>query len=223
MDAKLLIETIDPERKPVVYENREDGTGRFLYLKGLFLEGEVRNHNGRWYPVDQIERAVKGLAERIKQRGPQAGELDHPEGLNINFERVSHAITEIHMDGKNGVGTLRVMNAGRGLILKGAVDIGIEVGVSSRGSGNLSWMDPSQEVESVSDFDLVTIDAVLNPSAPNAFPKASFAESLMVNPHGREACYLSECVANDEAAQRYLRKELRKFFSDIRDEVSWRK
>ena len=177
----------------------------------------MQNHNGRKYPRAEIEKAVQQLMERIQKHGPQVGELDHPEGLNINFDRVSHAITEIHMEGNNGMGTMRVMNAGMGLIIKGTAEMGVQVGVSSRGSGNING------VGDVEDFDIVTIDAVVNPSAPSAFPKASFAESLMANPHGREACYLSECVAQDEAAQKYLQQEMKKFLTDIRDSVTWRK
>lgn len=216
MEKQLLIETIEPDRRPLVYEAREEQGKKFLYLKGLFLEGEVQNHNGRTYPLAEIQRAVKQLEERTK-RSPQAGELDHPEGLNINFDRISHAITEIRLEGNNGVGAMRVMNAGMGLIIKGAVEVGIEVGVSSRGSGNINQMGQVEE------FDIVTIDAVINPSAPNAYPKATFAESLAGNKHGRQACYLTECVAHDEAAQKYLQQEIRKFLTDIRDEVTWRK
>ena len=217
MEKEPLFETITPDRKPLIYEDREEAGKKFLYLKGLFLEGEVQNHNGRKYPRSEIEKAVQQMMERIQKHGPQAGELDHPEGLNINFDRVSHAITDITMEGNNGVGTMRVLNAGMGLIIKASVEAGINVGVSSRGSGNINGMGD------VEDFDIVTIDAVINPSAPSAYPKASFAESLLANPHGREACYLTECIVEDEAAQKYLQQEIKKFLTDIRDSVSWRK
>ena len=217
MEKQPLFETILPDRKPLVYESIEEAGKKFLYLKGLFLEGEVQNHNGRNYPRAEIEKAVQQLMDRIQKHGPQVGELDHPEGLNINFDRVSHAITEVRMEGNNGVGAMRVMNAGMGLIIKGTVEMGVSVGVSSRGSGNINGMGD------VEDFDIVTIDAVINPSAPSAYPKATFGESLMANPHGREACYLTECVVHDDAAQKYLQREIKAFLMDIRDEVTWRK
>ena len=209
---QLLTEVINPERKAIITENR----GEFIMLRGLFLEGEIENQNGRVYPREEVEKAVFGLQERIK-KNPVAGELDHPEGLNINFDRVSHVITEINMDGNNGVGSMKVINAGMGLIVKGCIEAGMDPGVSSRGSGNIG---PSGKV---SDFDIVTIDMVINPSAPNAYPKASLSEALANNKNGREALSLVECVKYDNKAQQYLSNSIKDFLMDIRDEVTWRK
>jgi hypothetical protein len=217
MDKAFLTETINPSRKPVLTERKEEDGQKFFYLKGLFLEGEVQNHNGRVYPRTEIENAVKNLNERIAENGPIAGELDHPEGLNINFDRIAVAITEMHVDGNNGHGSMRVIPAGLGLILEGAIKAGIQVGVSSRGSGNVGGDGK------VSDFDIVTVDAVINPSAPNARPAASIAESLAQNKHGREALRLTEYVHDDPVAQKFLEKEITEFLMSIRDEVVWRK
>lgn len=215
MSKVLLTETILPEFKPLIVEaNNPDG---FMYFRGLFLEGVTKNHNGRSYPRDEIELAVNSLNERIQSRGPIGGELDHPEGLNINFDRISHLITEMSMDGNNGVGTMKIINAGMGLIVKGVAEAGMQPGVSSRGSGNIG------SDGNVSEFDIITIDIVANPSAPNAFPSITLAESLEGNKHGREALSLTRYFHEDPAAQKYLQKEITKFLLDVRDNVTWRK
>lgn len=215
MGKQLLTETILPEYKPLVME--ADQTGKFVYLKGLFLEGEGKNHNNRVYPRSEIETAVNQLNQRISEKGPIPGELDHPEGLNINFDRISHVITEMSLENNNGMGIMKVINAGMGLIVRGCVEAGMQVGVSSRGSGNI---DHSGKV---TDFDIVTIDIVANPSAPSAYPRASLAESLQDNKHGIEAMKLTEWFHEDENAQKYLKKELIKFLNDVRDSYTWRK
>lgn len=214
MSKTLLTETIMPEKKPLVAETRDGG---YVYLKGLFLEGETKNHNGRIYPKPEIEKAVNQLNKKIQENGPIPGELDHPEGLNINFDRISHLITEMHMNDTHGYGTMKVINAGMGLIVKGCVEAGMQVGVSSRGSGDIG------HDGRVSDFDIVTIDCVANPSARNAYPQASLAESVMGNKHGREALSLTQYYHDDPRAQRYLEKEITKFLTEIRDSVTWRK
>lgn len=216
---KFLAETIESERKPVVTEATVDNSSgeKFFYLKGLFIEGETRNHNGRVYPANEIAKAVNSLNKRIKQFGPIAGELDHPEGLNINFNKISHVITEMSMRENNGYGTMRVINAGEGLIVGACIKAGMQVGVSSRGSGNVDGSGV------VTDFDIITIDIVANPSAPNAYPQATLAESMMRNKHGKEALSLSQYYHDDAAAQRYFEESVVKFLNDIRDQVTWRK
>ena len=211
MNKSLLTETILAERKPVMSEAIKEGDQKFWYLKGLFIEGEVKNHNGRNYPEGEIANAVQQINNRIKEFGPIAGELDHPEGLNINFDRVSHAITEMHMEGNNGHGTMRVINAGMGLIIGGCVEAGMRVGVSSRGSGEVDG------TGNVSDFDIVTVDAVINPSAPHAYPSATLAEALDNSQHGKETIHLIEYVHDDPVAQKYLVKALTKFISEFKE------
>lgn len=209
----ILTETIEPSRKPLLSEARDEGGHKFYYLKGLFLEGDVQNHNGRIYPRAEIERAVLTMNEKIKQNGPVAGELDHPEGLNINFDRIAVAITEMHMEGSNGIGTMRVIPAGLGLILEGAIKAGIQVGVSSRGSGSVTGNGH------VRDFDIVTVDAVINPSAPHARPQASLAESVANSRAGREALSLTEFIHDDPVAQKYFQKEINTFLNQIKNQV----
>ncbi len=216
-DKCLLTETIEAASKPLVAEAADDQGEKFFYLKGLFLEGEKQNHNGRVYPGEEITTAVTQLNERIQKVGPVPGELDHPEGLNINYDRISHVITGMEMNGANGMGTMRVINAGMGLIVGATIKAGMQVGVSSRGSGNI---DGSGRV---SDFDIVTVDVVANPSAPNAYPQASLAESLAGNRHGKEAMMLTEFVKHDPAAQKYFEQEITRFLTDVRDTYKWRK
>jgi len=218
-----LIETILPDFKPlkpiqeseVLIEGSEPQ--KFYYLDGLFLEGETQNQNGRVYPQQEIAQAVQKLNQKIKERGPIPGELDHPEGMNINFDRLAVAITEMRMEGSNGYGKMRVVPAGLGEIVEGAIKAGIQVGVSSRGTGNVDAQGR------VSDFDIVTVDAVLNPSAPNAYPSASLAESIARYQEGMEAMKLAEYARHDPRARAYLETSLQNLFVQMRDEVVWRK
>lgn len=210
-EKMLLTETIDYTRQPVVAESSFDENlqEKFFYLKGLFLEGEVKNHNGRVYPAEEIHKAVEQLNEKIAKFGPIPGELDHPDGLNINFDRVSHVITEMQMDGSNGVGTMKVINAGLGLIVAGCIKAGMKIGVSSRGSGNIGGDGKVQ------DFDIVTVDIVANPSAPNAYPNVSLAESMARSQHGQEVMKLTDFVRNDASAQKYIYKEANAFIREL--------
>ena len=219
-EKKILIEEILPEKKPLelMEQDEKDGDG-FYYLKGLFIEGEVRNHNGRVYPRDEIARAVDAVNERIAKNGPIPGELDHPEGLNVNYERISHVITEMRLEGSNGVGIMRINPEGPGKQVIGTIKIGMQPGVSSRGSGNIG------HDGRVSDFDIVTVDIVANPSAPNAYPEVSIGESR------NEFCDLktgrcqtvAEWARRDEEAQKYFRKEINKFLAEVRNQYTWRK
>ena len=214
MTKQILTEVILPDARPLVAE--ADTEGGFYRLRGLFLEGETTNHNGRSYPREEVEKAVSMLNERIQTHGPVPGELDHPEGLNVNFDRISHLITDMKMEGNNGMGTMKVIKAGLGLIVEGCIAAGMQVGVSSRGSGNIN------HDGRVSDFDIVTVDIVANPSAPNAYPQISLAESITNNVHGREAWYLTDYVKTDAAAQKYFEQEITKCLTDIRDQYKWR-
>lgn len=217
MTSTILYEKILPDSGNISTE-KTDG---FVYLKGLFIQGDVRNHNGRIYPRDEIARAVQSVNARIadltaRRNGEKAciaGELDHPEGLNINFANVSHGITEMHLVGADGHGTMRLMNEGCGLIAKGAIEIGIPVGVSSRGTGNVTGDGR------VSEFEIVTVDLVINPSAPDAFPKVSLSEALMRNRHGREFMMLSEAARHDRAAQKFIQKEVEAFLLELKSKI----
>ena len=221
--CNTLIETILPDRKPLtaIQQTEELVEGatphKFYYLEGLFLEGETQNQNGRVYPRNEISKAVDKLNETIKSRGPIPGECDHPSSMSINFDRIAVAITEMRMEGNNGFGRMRVIPEGLGKIVEGAIRAGIQVGVSSRGTGNVD------DRGRVTDFDIVTIDAVMNPSAPNAYPTASLAESLSQYQHGNEAMTLAAYAKHDPRAQHYLEQKLQNLFVNMRDDVVWRK
>lgn len=191
----------------------EGGGKKFLYLKGPFLESEKVNRNGRFYPYDEIARVVKEMADKIAQGGPIAGELDHPEGLNLNFDRVSHAITEIHMDQNFGVGKIKVADNQWGHQIRSVAELGVRVGVSSRGSGGVD------DRGRVSDYNMVTIDAVLQPSA-NAYP-TPVIEAFQQNAHGREAARLAGFIQQDPRAQVYMKQEVERFLVAIRDQIKW--
>jgi hypothetical protein len=133
----------------------------------------------------------------------------------ISGQNVSHAIHEMWMEGSNGMGKLLVIDEGKGKIVRSMVSAGINLGVSSRGSGSVD------SKGRVSEFEIVTVDIVMTPSAPNAYPKAVF-EALLNDKLGQELKYLSE-IRNDRKAQKYFQKILTEYLINIRDEVTWRK
>lgn len=210
---QTLTEMISPVHRPLIAEGQGSGN---LFLKGLFIQGDVRNHNGRIYPLSEISRAVSSLTEKVSSQGGILGELDHPEGLQIGLARTSHAITEIGLDGANGIGKMRVLNNSNGEIVRSIVEAGVQLGVSSRGSGSVNGDGR------VTDFEIITIDIVANPSAPNAHPKA-IIESMLATQYGREAYRLSGYLTEERDVQKYFAKEMTKFLTDIRDSLIWRK
>ena len=179
MKNNLLVEhlTYDAAKAEVITESVGEGQPKNVYMKGIFVQGGLRNHNGRVYPVNEIRRAVETLNESIKQDSGVLGECDHPQELQIHLDRVSHKITEMWMDGGNGYGKLQVLPTPCGNIVTTLLTSGIKLGVSSRGSGNV---DDDGEV---SDFDMLTVDIVAKPSAPNAYPVPMY-ESILGRKHG---------------------------------------
>ena len=179
-----------------------ESDGKDLYLKGIFIEGEVRNQNQRIYPVNEINKAVKTIQERLQGGQSVLGEADHPDDLNINIDRVSHMITEMDVSGKNGIGKLKLLPTPMGNVVKTLLESGVKLGVSSRGSGNVGHNGY------VSDFEIITVDVVAQPSAPNAYPTPVY-EALMRNgKKGRISLELAEAVRHDNKAQKHLEKEL---------------
>jgi hypothetical protein len=182
-------------------ENRSGG--KDLYMKGIVIQGDVRNANQRVYPVSEIGRAVKTLNDQISGGYSVLGEVDHPDGLNINLDRVSHMITEMWMDGSNGYGKLKILPTPMGNLVKTMLENGVKLGVSSRGSGNVS--DDGRNI--VSDFEIITVDAVAQPSAPGAYPTPIY-EHLMNTRGGYQAYKLAEATKHDDQAQKYLKNQL---------------
>jgi hypothetical protein len=210
---QMLVEYITSMNKPL--SNEMDNEGKKLWLKGTAVQGDVVNANERLYPRDEIANAVNTIMKRISEHGPVAGELDHPEGLIISGQNVSHAIHSMRMEGSDGYAEMLVINEGNGKIVRGMIEAGIALGVSSRGSGSVD------SKGRVSDFEIVSIDIVTTPSAPNAYPKPVF-ESLRNNKIGRELQYISE-IRDDKASQKYFSKCLNDFLMNIRDEIIWNK
>lgn len=186
--------------------------GKELYLSGIMVQGDVRNANQRVYPGTEIRRAVGSLNEQIKRGNSILGEIDHPSDLKINLDRVSHMITEMWLDGANGYGKMKILPTPMGNLAKTMLENGVKLGVSSRGSGNVNESDGS-----VSDFEIVTVDIVATPSAPDAFPKAIY-ESIMNQTHGHKIFDMSNGLKEDPSIQRYLKKELIKYI----DQLKWR-
>ena len=186
-----------------------ESEGKDLYLKGTFIEGEVRNQNQRIYPVNEINKAVKTIQERLQGGQSVLGEADHPDDLNINIDRVSHMITEMDVSGKNGIGKLKLLPTPMGNVVKTLLESGVKLGVSSRGSGNVGHNGY------VSDFEIITVDVVAQPSAPNAYPTPVY-EALMRNgKKGRISLELAEAVRHDNKAQKHLEKVLLSIIGNI--------
>jgi hypothetical protein len=189
-------------------ERDADGKAKNLYMSGIFIEGDVRNHNNRVYPANEIARAVQQINEAMGRGETIWGEADHPEELTINLDRVSHMITEMRMDGSQGMGKLKIIPTPMGNIVRTLVECGGKLGVSSRGSGNVN------ERGIVSEFEMVTADIVARPSAPNAFP-APIYERLMNYRKGMQTYALSEAVRHDPKAQKYLREGVLMFLDEL--------
>jgi hypothetical protein len=191
-----------------VLENANEG--KDLYMKGIMIQGGVRNANQRVYPVNEIGRAVKTLSDQISNGYSVLGEVDHPEGLNINIDRVSHMITECWMDGDNGYGKLKILPTPMGNLVKTMLEAGVKLGVSSRGSGNVS----EDGSNTVSDFEIITVDVVAQPSAPGAYPTPIY-EHLMNARGGYKAYELAQATKEDHKAQKYLKESLINIISKL--------
>ena len=205
---KNLQEHLTFDQANIVLENANEG--KDLYLKGIMIQGGVRNANQRVYPVDEIGRAVKTLNDQVKNGFSVLGEVDHPEGLNINIDRVSHMITDCWMDGDNGYGKMKILPTPMGNLVKTMLEAGVKLGVSSRGSGNVS--DDGSNI--VSDFEIITVDVVAQPSAPGAYPTPIY-EHLMNARGGMKAYELAQATKHDDKAQKYLKESLINMISKL--------
>jgi hypothetical protein len=196
-----LREHLSFDQAQMVLES-DDKDGKSLYLKGIAIQGGIRNANGRVYPVDEIERAVKTLNDQIQNGYSVLGEVDHPEDLKVNLDRVSHMITQMWMEGPNGYGKMKVLPTPMGNLVRTMLESGVKLGVSSRGSGNVS-----EAGGQVSDFEIITVDVVAQPSAPGAYPTPVY-EHLMNARGGYRAFQVAQEVKEDPKAQKYLKESL---------------
>lgn len=211
MTNTLLVEHLnyDAAKAEVITESVGDSNMKNFYMKGIFIQGGIRNHNGRVYPVNEIRKAVETINESIKQDSGVLGECDHPQELQIHLDRVSHKITEMWMDGANGYGKLQILPTPTGNIVKTLLECGVKLGVSSRGSGNVN------DDGEVSDFDMLTVDIVAKPSAPNAYPVPMY-EAIMNRKHGQQVYNLAEAVKHDVAAQKHLKRILVNWIDELK-------
>ena len=150
-----------------IKEEKENGKKDYK-IKGIFMQADIKNRNGRVYPMDVLEKEVKRYNEEYVDKKRAFGELGHPEGPTVNLDKVSHMITKLEPDGKNMIGEAKIMDTPMGKIVKTLMDEGATLGVSSRGMGSLEPKNGANYVKK--DFYLATAaDIVADPSAPNAF------------------------------------------------------
>ena len=162
---KLITEHLD--QIEYIKEENEKG-GKNYFIEGVFMQGNLKNRNGRVYPIETLEKEVKRYNKEYVQQNRAYGELGHPAGPTINLERVSHMIKDLHRDGNNIIGKAKIMETPMGTIVKNLMDEGAKLGVSSRGMGTLKQNGNANEVQK--DFTLATAaDIVADPSAPEAF------------------------------------------------------
>lgn len=206
--ALYLREHLSFDAARIVVEGTEEGKN--LYMKGICIQGGVKNANERVYPVSEIERAVKTLNEQLSTGHSVLGEVDHPDDLKVNLDRVSHMIKEMWMEGPNGYGTLKILPTPMGQLVKTMLESGVKLGVSSRGSGNVNEANGH-----VSDFEIVTVDVVAQPSAPNAYPRAIY-EGLMNMRYGHQVLEMAREAGGDNKVQRYLASEVVKLIKDLK-------
>ena len=166
MTVKLITEQVQDVQ---ILKEEDEKTGKKNYkLKGIFLQGDIKNRNGRVYPVEVLEKEVKRYNKEFIAENRGYGELGHPEGPTVNLERVSHMVTSLERDGKNFIGEAKVMSTPMGKIVENIMDDGGKLAVSSRGMGSLTKKNGANYVND--DFYLATAaDIVADPSAPNAF------------------------------------------------------
>lgn len=205
--ARQLFEYLSPDISKVQLMESDDG--KELFMAGLFIQGDVKNQNGRVYPRNEIAKAVKSVTERLSTGESVLGELDHPEELQINLDRVSHIITEMQVNGADGFGKLKLIDTPMGNIARTLLKAGARLGVSSRGSGNVN------ESGHVSDFDIITVDIVAQPSAPDAYPKTIY-ESLWNMKGGAVIHGIATDVTYDKNAEKHLIKAVTALINELK-------
>lgn len=202
--------TFNQANMQIISEDSADGKGKNLYMKGIFIEGGVKNANQRVYPVHEISKAVDSINEQLKGGYSVLGELDHPDDLKINLDRVTHMIEQMWMDGPCGYGKLKVLPTPMGKIVESMLTSGVKLGVSSRGSGNVN-----ESSGHVSDFEIITVDIVAQPSAPHAYPKAIY-EGLMNMRGGAQVFEVAREASQDQKVQKYLQEGIKRLIKDLK-------
>jgi hypothetical protein len=220
---KLITEVFEDLR--TITEAREDGK-KNVFIEGVFLQGGIKNRNGRMYPVETLAKEVDRYNESYVKSGRALGELGHPEGPQINLDRVSHLITNLRQEGNNFIGKAKLMDTPFGNIAKGLVGEGVKLGVSSRGMGSIKLnREGINEVQD--DFYLATAaDIVADPSAPDAFVNGImegvewiWENELLI---AKKAQVVEQTVATIEKAVSSRELEVKKFkiFENFLNEIS---
>ena len=203
-----LRENLTFDQARMVTETANDG--KDLYMKGICIQGGVKNANDRVYPVAEISNAVTQINDQIKDGHSVLGEVDHPDDLKVNLDRVSHMVESMWMDGANGFGKLKILPTPMGQLVKTMLESGVKLGVSSRGSGNVQ-----ESTGDVSEFEIVTVDIVAQPSAPGAYPKAIY-EGLLNMRNGHNVLQIAREANGDGRVQKYLKDEMVRLIKELK-------
>lgn len=204
-----LKEHLTFDQAKMVTEAVDNGKGgKSLFMEGIFVQGAKQNQNQRIYPVNEITKAVNSVQGKIDEGFTVLGEADHPDDLQVNLDRVSHMIERMWMQGNDGYGRLKLLPTPMGQICITLLENGVKLGVSSRGSGNVT------ESGNVSDFEIQTVDIVANPSAPDAYPDPLY-EQIMNGKRGNILLDVAAAKTEDDAAQKYLQEEVLKFIESL--------
>ena len=206
---KLITETI--ENIEVLTEDKANGKKDYK-IRGVFMQADIKNRNGRVYPVDTLAKEVKRYTNEFINKKRAFGELGHPDGPTVNLERVSHMITSLKPEGKNFIGEAKVMDTPYGKIVKNLIDEGAQLGVSSRGMGSIQQQHGKNVVGR--DFYLATAaDIVADPSAPDAFVEGIMEGKEWVWDNG--VLKSMEVEQYKEEIERTKRKELAEVKANI--------
>ena len=205
---QVLSERLTFDQAQVVVETNNEG--KDLYMKGICIQGNVKNANQRVYPTSEISKAVEKVSEQVAGGSSVLGEVDHPEDLKINLDRVSHMITSMWMEGHNGYGKLKILPTPMGKLVETMLQSGVKLGVSSRGSGNVD-----EASGNVSEFDIITVDVVAQPSAPNAYPTPIY-EGLLNMRHGHKLMGIAKAAREDSRVQKHLKEGVISLIRDLK-------
>jgi len=199
------------DRVDTLVESVDNEGGKRFYLSGVFAEAETRNRNRRIYDRKEMMESVSKINEASKLGRHILGELDHPSTLEIKLENVSHRILEARMEGNQVICKAEILEKHpKGAIAKALLESGVQLGVSTRGSGQLN-----ESTGRVSNFNLVTVDLVATPSAHNAYPE-TLREQLEMHSRGEIVTDLAEAQLHDPLAQKYFQIEIKKFIESIK-------
>jgi len=198
------------------YELNEQTGKKRMFIEGIFMQGDIKNQNGRMYPLQTLVREVNKFSANLVAKKRAVGELNHPTSPTINLDRVSHLITELKVNGKNIMGKAMITDTPMGKIAAGLLGDGVQLGVSSRGMGTVkpteSGIDEVQD-----DFRLATVDIVADPSAPEAFVNGIMENKEWIYNNGiwsEQAVFKAKKHINN-TVNRKLEKEKLKLFEDF--------